>query len=136
MISFYFVFCTDIIHDHRGFLTEVSVEAVNGDIFIDFGCCISRRARLLNSLSLLLSLFVPSNSCRISLIRSQFALITLLLTSPELLSSERSKNMALIQDWLPPSRENYDLVLFLWQWYPLVRCPLVPSNAAGEMYID
>ena len=28
--------------------------------------------------------------------------------------------MAIIQDWMPPSRENWELVTFLWQFFPLV----------------
>lgn len=28
--------------------------------------------------------------------------------------------MALIENWYPPSKENYDLILFIWQFFPLV----------------
>ncbi len=28
--------------------------------------------------------------------------------------------MAIIQDWMPPTRENYELILFLWQFFPVV----------------
>lgn len=41
--------------------------------------------------------------------------------------------MALIENWCPPSKENYDLVLFIWQFFPLVktvpRPPIAPSVA-------
>ena len=33
--------------------------------------------------------------------------------------------MVLIQGWYPPNRENYDMILFLWQCFPIVR--LTPS---------
>lgn len=32
--------------------------------------------------------------------------------------------MALIENWCPPSKENYDLVLFIWQFFPLVNTTL------------
>ncbi|KAF2840730.1 3-oxo-5-alpha-steroid 4-dehydrogenase-like protein [Patellaria atrata CBS 101060] len=28
--------------------------------------------------------------------------------------------MLLIQDWFPPSRENWELILKVWQWFPIV----------------
>ena len=28
--------------------------------------------------------------------------------------------MALINNWCPPSKENYELILFIWQFFPLV----------------
>ena len=28
--------------------------------------------------------------------------------------------MAIIQDWLPASRENYDIMTYWWLFYPLV----------------
>jgi len=28
--------------------------------------------------------------------------------------------MAIVQDWLPPSRENWELVCWIWQFFPLV----------------
>ena len=31
-----------------------------------------------------------------------------------------STTMALIQGWYPPNKENYDLILYLWQWFPVV----------------
>lgn len=30
--------------------------------------------------------------------------------------------MAIVQDWLPPTRENYETLIFIWQFlYPFVR---------------
>lgn len=29
-------------------------------------------------------------------------------------------NMALIPNWYPPSKENYDLLLFVWYFFPVV----------------
>lgn len=29
--------------------------------------------------------------------------------------------MAIIQNWMPPSKENYELIVFLFQFFPLVR---------------
>lgn len=29
--------------------------------------------------------------------------------------------MAILQGWLPPSRENWSFLVFLWQFFPLVR---------------
>lgn len=29
--------------------------------------------------------------------------------------------MAIIENWLPASRENYELILSIWKWFPLVR---------------
>ncbi|ORY60072.1 3-oxo-5-alpha-steroid 4-dehydrogenase 2 [Pseudomassariella vexata] len=28
--------------------------------------------------------------------------------------------MAIVQDWLPASRENYECILYLWIWYPIL----------------
>lgn len=28
--------------------------------------------------------------------------------------------MALIQNWYPPTKENYDLLLFIWYFFPVV----------------
>ena len=28
--------------------------------------------------------------------------------------------MAIIENWLPASRENYELILSLWAWFPVV----------------
>lgn len=28
--------------------------------------------------------------------------------------------MALIESWMPPTRENYDFILKLWTFYPIV----------------
>lgn len=39
--------------------------------------------------------------------------------------------MALIQDWIPPTKEHYDTVLFYWKFFPLVRQtrnPIVPHQ--------
>lgn len=34
--------------------------------------------------------------------------------------------MAIVQDWLPPTRENYETLVFIWQFlYPIVRLPLL-----------
>ena len=36
--------------------------------------------------------------------------------------------MALIEGWLPPTRENYELILTVWKWsYPIV-CQLARSR--------
>lgn len=39
--------------------------------------------------------------------------------------------MALIENWYPPSKENYELVLFIWQFFPLVNTDpsITPSPA-------
>lgn len=29
--------------------------------------------------------------------------------------------MAIVQDWLPPSRENWEALCYVWQFFPLVR---------------
>lgn len=29
----------------------------------------------------------------------------------------------LIPNWYPPTRENYELILSLWKWFPAVRPP-------------
>lgn len=29
--------------------------------------------------------------------------------------------MAIIENWLPASRENYEFILSIWKWFPLVR---------------
>ena len=30
------------------------------------------------------------------------------------------KKMALIENWMPPSRENWDLIVYLFQFFPIV----------------
>lgn len=36
--------------------------------------------------------------------------------------------MAIVQDWLPPTRENYETLVFIWQFlYPIVSPPPPPS---------
>lgn len=37
--------------------------------------------------------------------------------------------MALIQDWLPPTRENYELILTMFKFgYPIVSAPTNPPS--------
>ncbi len=38
---------------------------------------------------------------------------------------DRNGIMALVENWLPPSRENWELVVWLFQFFPLV-CMLIP----------
>lgn len=38
----------------------------------------------------------------------------------------KSSPMALIESWMPPSREHWDLLLRIWHFYPLVSLPKVP----------
>lgn len=35
--------------------------------------------------------------------------------------------MAIIESWMPPSREHWDLILWLWQLYPIVRFKALSS---------
>jgi hypothetical protein len=37
--------------------------------------------------------------------------------------------MAIVQNWLPPSRENWELITWLWQFFPLVSSHLSLSWA-------
>lgn len=37
--------------------------------------------------------------------------------------------MALIENWYPPSKENYDLILFIWLFFPLV------SHVSPRQYV-
>lgn len=34
----------------------------------------------------------------------------------------------LIPNWYPPTRENYDLILSLWKWFPAVRPSFPPLS--------
>jgi len=34
--------------------------------------------------------------------------------------SGSSSNMAILPGWLPPSRENWELIAYAWQFFPLV----------------
>lgn len=36
-------------------------------------------------------------------------------------STMATSTVGLVNNWLPPSRENYDLILSLWKWFPVVR---------------
>jgi len=47
-------------------------------------------------------------------------------------SSKRFINMALIKDYMPPSRENYELVLYFFGYY----FPLVSSSRAYSTKTD
>lgn len=43
--------------------------------------------------------------------------------------------MAIVQDWLPASQENYERILFWWKLYPLVGSPTSnPSYVYIHMY--
>ncbi len=33
--------------------------------------------------------------------------------------------VGLIPNWFPPNREHYELILSYWQWFPVVRPPLL-----------
>lgn len=43
--------------------------------------------------------------------------------------------MALIQDWLPPSRENYEWVSWWWQFFPLVRISIISRVIDGTNWL-
>jgi hypothetical protein len=30
--------------------------------------------------------------------------------------------MAIVENWLPPSRENWEWICYVWQFFPVVRC--------------
>jgi hypothetical protein len=32
-----------------------------------------------------------------------------------------TSTVGLINNWFPPNRENYELILSVWKWFPLVR---------------
>jgi hypothetical protein len=38
--------------------------------------------------------------------------------------------MAIVQDWLPPSRENWELVCTIWKYFPVVRLRRIPAYAS------
>lgn len=45
--------------------------------------------------------------------------------------------MPLIQDWIPPTRANYDTLLLGWQLsYPVVSPPVLSSSAAPLFFIS
>ena len=52
------------------------------------------------------------------------------------MKAEATKNiMAIIPTWCPPSREHWELLTFLWQFFPLVRYAIcsnrmTPANAS------
>lgn len=37
--------------------------------------------------------------------------------------------MAVVENWYPPSKENYDFMLFIWYFFPLVCWPPKPAQA-------
>jgi 3-oxo-5-alpha-steroid 4-dehydrogenase 1 len=36
--------------------------------------------------------------------------------------------MSLVQGWYPPSRENWELIAYAWQFFPLVRVYLTSTH--------
>lgn len=48
-----------------------------------------------------------------------------------------SNTMAVIENWLPPSRENWELVSYLWQFFPLVsRVARVSGSHSTNSYLS
>lgn len=41
--------------------------------------------------------------------------------------------MAIVQNWLPPSRENWELLCQVWQYFPLVRLCREPPCALADI---
>lgn len=40
--------------------------------------------------------------------------------------------MAIIQDWFPPTRENYETIVFYWQLWPVVSFCADPSRSLAR----
>ena len=39
--------------------------------------------------------------------------------------------VGLVPNWYPPTKENYDFIISLWKWYPIVSSPIIqltPQN--------
>jgi hypothetical protein len=43
--------------------------------------------------------------------------------------------MAILQNWLPPSRENWELICSIWAYFPLVRLPNKFLSYAAHMHL-
>jgi hypothetical protein len=43
--------------------------------------------------------------------------------------------MAILQNWLPPSRENWELICTVWAYFPLVRLPRKFPSYAAHMHL-
>lgn len=43
--------------------------------------------------------------------------------------------MAIVQNWLPPSEENYNFAMFWWSLFPVV-CPLSLTILLGPFPLD
>lgn len=37
-----------------------------------------------------------------------------------------TSTVGLINNWFPPTRENYETILSIWKWFPAVRLPFFP----------
>lgn len=49
-------------------------------------------------------------------------------THPNPPTTTATMTTGLIPNWYPPTRENYDLILSLWKWFPAVRPPFPPLS--------
>ena len=41
--------------------------------------------------------------------------------------------MAIVENWLPPSRENWEWICYVWQFFPVVRCAHEMIRAGYEL---
>lgn len=60
-------------------------------------------------------------------ITASLYLITI-ATHPNPPTTTATMTTGLIPNWYPPTRENYDLILSLWKWFPAVRPPFLPLS--------
>jgi len=44
--------------------------------------------------------------------------------------------MAIVENWIPPSRENWELIVYLFQFFPLVLSSDCPSSTLADMASD
>ena len=45
------------------------------------------------------------------------------------------KAMAIVETWCPPSREHWELLIFLWQFFPFV-CPHILTGKTGQSFTN